>query len=414
MEQFEVIPEKIVFGGDGLAKLNGKNIFIPYSIPGEKVQIEITKNTKDFDLAKITKIVEPSPFRVEPFCPFYQKCGGCNLQHIQIEKQKEIRSSILKETFERQGINVPEIEIISGNEKNYRCRVQLTDGGFSQKKSNEIIELDHCPVATEEINDYLSKVEQSSRPKSRVHVFGDKRVFSQSVGPFSHLKIAEESKTLSWETKTIGKSKKTPSNKVKQRFAGTLANENNNCTVTLCGKKIQFDVKGFFQSNLEVLEKTIKVLTKNFYGKNVIDMYAGSGTFSVFLADSFENIILVEHNRDALVNAEINLQGAKHETYGVSGAKWVKENAPFIQKNYGFIDAVVIDPPRSGMEKEVNSWLCNNKVGQIRSVSCDPATHARDAKLLLDSGYTLTKLYLLDFYPQTSHIESLAFFEYTE
>ena len=134
-------------------------------------------------------------------------------------------------------------------------------------------------------------------------------------------------------------------------------------------------------------------------------MYAGCGTFSVFLADIFKEVTLVEHNRDALVFAEENLKGIKHQSFGLSGEKWVQtaENKYF--------DAVVIDPPRSGMEKEVCKWLCKSKIPQIRSVSCDPATHARDLSFLLKAGYELKKLYLLDFYPNTSHIESLAILE---
>ncbi|MDE6350569.1 MAG: class I SAM-dependent RNA methyltransferase, partial [Treponemataceae bacterium] len=100
-----------------------------------------------------------------------------------------------------------------------------------------------------------------------------------------------------------------------------------------------------------------------------------------------------------------------HESYGVSGAKWVRENAAQVIAHGGEFDAVVIDPPRAGMEKEVREWLCAHKPRHIRSLSCDPATHARDAAALIRAGYALTALYLPDFYPQTSHIESLAFFE---
>jgi 23S rRNA (uracil1939-C5)-methyltransferase len=173
-------------------------------------------------------------------------------------------------------------------------------------------------------------------------------------------------------------------------------------------------VQGFFQSNLEVLEKSIEVLSQNLSGKNLLDMYAGCGTFSVFLSDFFEKTCLVEHNRDAIVFAEENLREKKHESFGLSGERWVKFSAQNYVANNGNFDAVIIDPPRSGMEREVCKWLASSKIPQIRSVSCNPSTHARDAALLIKAGYTLSKLYLLDFYPHTSHIESLAFFEYAE
>ncbi len=412
METFTIIPEKIVFGGSCLSKVNGKNVFIPFAIPGEKIEIEITKSFRDYDLAKIVKVIEPSAHRVMPFCPLYGKCGGCNMQHIDIEYQRQLRSSMLKDCFEREGIACPPIEIISGSEKNYRSRLQLTDGGLNEKKSNNVLNLNFCPVATEQINNYLSRVPQNERPEGRVHFFGDKRIVSSSQIQFEQLVIADETRRELWAQKQVGKAKKTAKNKVKQRFAGTFADSKNLCTVNLAGKNIEFDVQGFFQSNMEVLEKTIKAVCFNMGGTNVLDMYSGAGTFSVFLADIFNKTYLVEHNRDALVHAEINLAGKLHETYGLSGSRWVKENAPQILAKNGPFDAVVIDPPRSGMEKEVCEWLCKNKTAQIRSVSCDPSTQSRDAKKLIDSGYKLTRLYLLDFYPQTAHIESLACFEY--
>lgn len=180
METFTIIPEKIVFGGSCLSKVNGKNVFIPFAIPGEKIEIEITKSFRDYDLAKIVKVIEPSAHRVMPFCPLYGKCGGCNMQHIDIEYQRQLRSSMLKDCFEREGIACPPIEIISGSEKNYRSRLQLTDGGLNEKKSNNVLNLNFCPVATEQINNYLSRVPQNERPEGRVHFFGDKRIVSSS------------------------------------------------------------------------------------------------------------------------------------------------------------------------------------------------------------------------------------------
>lgn len=403
-----VVAEKMVFGGSCLAKVNGKNVFIPYAIPGETLDIAITKSFRDYDLATITNIVSPSPHRVAPFCPLYQQCGGCNMQHIAAEQQRTLRAQMLRDSFAREGISVPDIPIIAGAEKGYRARVQLTDGGFSERESNRIVPLAACPVATPEINAYLAAVPQQHRPRGRCHIFGDQRI--RNAVQFDHLLIAEEKPRVQKEVSE--KLKKRLKHTVKPRFSGTTAGSQAICSLSLAGKTIQFDVQGFFQSNLSVLEQTVSVLTQNVGGKRALDMYAGAGIFSIFLSDRFENMTLVEHNRDALVQAEANLAGIPHESYGLSGAKWVRQNAAQILAREGTFDAVVIDPPRSGMEKEVRDWLCTNKVGHIRSVSCDPATHARDAAALIKAGYQLSALYLLDFYPQTAHIESLAFFEH--
>jgi len=409
MSSFVVTAEKIVCGGNCMAHLNGKNVFIPFAIPGEKLEVEIAKEMRDYSIASIVKIIEPSPHRVEPFCPYYGTCGGCNMQHISPEYQTQLRIQILKDSFAREGIEIDEIIPVTGNEKNYRCRIQLTNGGFNEKESNNIISLQNCPVATEELNEYLKDTVQAFRPKGRVHLFGDKRICGEKK-----VFIADESIDAGRNIQKVYKknSGKVLKNKVKHRFSGTTGNMTNACDISLLDKNIKFNVQGFFQSNLEVLEKTVEKVTHNLSGENVLDMYSGCGTFSVFLADNFNKTTLVEHNRDALVYAEINMAGKNHETYGLSGSKWVKENASQIISRNGQFDAVVIDPPRSGMEKEVNDWLCQNKMYQIRSVSCDPSTHARDAAKLIKNGYHMTRLYLLDFYPQTAHIESLAYFEY--
>ncbi|MBQ4379346.1 MAG: 23S rRNA (uracil(1939)-C(5))-methyltransferase RlmD [Treponema sp.] len=417
-----VTTQKIVSGGNCLSQINGKNVFIPYAVPGEKIEIEITKSFRDYDIAKIIKVLEPSPERTDAFCPLYGVCGGCNMQHISGNYQKELRKSILKDCFEREGLtNIPEIEIISGNSISYRSRIQLTDGGFNQKESNEIVNLENCPIATAQINEYLKNTKQNNRPKGRVHIFGDERIISgDNSSDLSKVIVAEEREKsrFSNEVKLQGglSSRKREKLKIQKnrRFAGTTLNQNNRCEVNILGKKIAFDVQGFFQSNLEVLEKTIGVLKQNLGGRNLLDMYAGCGTFSVFLSEYFQKTCLVEHNRDAIVFAEENLRGVNHESFGLSGENWIKFSSQNYISSNGNFDAVVIDPPRSGMEKEVSKWLCRTKIPQIRSVSCNPSTHARDAAFLVKAGYSLTKLYLLDFYPHTSHIESLAFFEYTE
>lgn len=412
MSKIIVTAQKMTAGGSCLAKVNGKNVFISYTLPGEELEIEITKSFKDYDTAKVINIIKPSPYRVKPFCPLYEKCGGCNMQHIEKNHQLELRKEILKECFMREGITPPEIKVISGNEKGYRARVQLTDGGFNERESNSIVPLDSCPVVTDEINSYLKNTPQDSRPAGRVHIFGDKRIIS----PESRVIAAKETERISNEVNLRGKVSKTKKERLHLKkntyFKGSRLDEENKCTVDLLGKRIEFDTRGFFQSNLEVLEKTVSEVITNTGGKNCLDMYSGCGTFSVFLSDIFEKTFLVEHNREQIVFAEKNMAGKKHESYGMSGAKWVKENASIVTSSNGGFDAVVIDPPRSGMEKEVCKWLCESKIPQIRAVSCNPSTQARDASFLLKSGYKLEGLYLLDFYPGTSHIESLASFEF--
>lgn len=401
-----IITDKIAFGGNCLSKIGGKNVFVPFAVPGEKLEVEITQEKRDYSTAKIVNILEASPFRVKPVCPLYEKCGGCNMMHIEPEHQRILRKEILKDCLARNGISVAadSIEVVSGSPLNYRCRFQLNDGGFYERNSNRPIYADNCFCASPEINEWLAETSAAERPKGRCHVFGCGNVVSAGGDEFRKVAVSAEEEKSSTDYALLKKKNKNI-RQVKKRYSGTTLSEKDIVKVKILDKEISFDVKGFFQSNIEVLEKSVEAICNGLSGNSVLDMYAGCGTFSVFLAEHFNELTLVEHNRDALVFAEKNLSGIKHQSIGLSGAKWAESNF-----NASF-DAVVVDPPRSGMEKEVLDWLCKSEVPQIRSVSCDPATHARDLSALIKSGYILKKIYLLDFYPNTSHIESLAVLE---
>lgn len=400
----KIITDKITFGGNSLGKIDGKNVFVPYAIPGETYEINITEQKKDYDNAQIVEILEASEHRVKPECKYYGKCGGCNMMHIDSEYQKELRRQILIDIFQQNGIDISSnTEIVAGPANNYRARFQLNDGGLSEKGANVIIPVEECLCAEVPINEYLKKTNSASRPKGRIHFFGSDFVSGQEK-----LKISEEKREEKNGSKYKIYGKKNIKVKENHYFAGTVASPENTITVSLNGKNLSFDVRGFFQSNLFVFEKVIKLICDSLYGgKQILDMYSGCGSISALLADKYENVVLVEHNRDALVFAEQNMAGTKHVSYGLSGANWVKTCAQYC----GAFDAVVVDPPRSGMEREVSDFLCKSQIPQIISLSCDPATHARDCARLIKAGYELKKMYLLDFYPNTSHIESLGIFQ---
>ncbi|MCR4580447.1 MAG: TRAM domain-containing protein [Treponema sp.] len=400
----EIIAEKITFGGNSLGKIDGKSVFIPYAIPGEKLDVEITESKKDYDTAGIVKILEASKNRIIPPCPYYGKCGGCNMMHIEPAYQRQLRASILEDLFSQNGIKFKEsVEIIYGPDYEYRARFQLTDGGLSQRKSNQIIPIEKCLCAEKNINDYLAEKDFSQREKGRCHLFGSSFMQGENA---SSVVISKEIKKI---PETVKYDKKNKKHKPKENhyFAGTVYSPEYSVGVKLNDKLIYFDVRGFFQSNLFVFSKVLEVIKALLPGgNNILDMYSGCGSISAFLADKYQNVVMVEHNRDALVYAEKNLAGKGHVSYGMSGAAWVKNCAASCPS----FDACLIDPPRSGMEKEVSDYLCNSKIPLILSVSCDPTTHARDAAKLIKAGYNMQKVYLLDFYPNTSHIESLCIF----
>ncbi|MCR4734890.1 MAG: methyltransferase [Treponema sp.] len=400
MEIANVKTEKTVFGGNTIAKIDSKTVFIPFTLPDEKLSINIVQHKNDYDNAEIVNILEESPNRVKPACKYYGLCGGCNMMHIAPDFQRELRKNMLKDAFTNNKIEIPfEIESIYGPDFNYRARFQLTDGGLSQRNSKKIVKIEECLCAEEAINTFLNKnSKENQNTKGRVHIFG-----SKFINEAEKIKISSPD-----EKENVDKNiqfKKKYKQKENKYFAGTIISPENTVTVSLNGKDISFDVRGFFQSNLFVFEKVLSLIQSLLPGgKSILDMYSGCGSISCFLAEKYENVTLVEHNRDALVFAEKNMAGKSHISYGLSGAKWVETCAQYA----GNFDACMIDPPRSGMEIEVCNYLCKSKIPVILSMSCDPATHARDISKLIKNGYKLERLFLLDFYPNTSHIESLA------
>ncbi len=401
METVKVKTEKTVFGGETIARINSKTVFIPYALPEETLSINIVQHKNDYDKAEIVNILEPSKYRVQPLCKYYGICGGCNLMHASPDYQRELKKQMLIDAFSKNNIDISDkVEIIKGPDFNYRARFQLTDGGLNEKNGNTIIPIKECLCAENPINKYLDDTEFSLREKGRVHFFG-----SDFIQDDEKIKISLNQKIQ--EKKIYGKKDKNLKLKENRYFSGTVLSPENIVSVKLNNKILKFDVRGFFQSNLFVFEKVLKLINDSLPGgKNILDMYSGCGSISTFLADKYENVVLVEHNRDALVFAEQNMNGQKHTSFGLSGENFVKNCVSSLPE----FDACVIDPPRSGMENAVCNYLCKSKIPFIRSLSCDPSTHARDCEKLIKAGYNLSKIYLLDFYPHTAHIESLAIF----
>ncbi len=387
-----------------MAKINGKAVFVPQLLPGEKAEIEIVESHKDYDRGKVIKILEKSPVRREPPCPYYGICGGCNLQIADDEAQKQIRIQILQDCFRRslrlgaENEDSPDAEvvynakIISGESWGYRNRFQFHSGGLKRRAQESIVALDDCPIAAPEVRELLKGKKLPER-YGRLHVFNGN--------------VAEESE-FSPQNAAAARN-----GALVRNFHGRDENEDiQETSVDICGKTLHFDVRGFFQSNIGAFEKAIEAIRpivesyKFSADGELLDMYSGVGTFSALLGDLFTKTTLIEHNRKALRFADKNLGNIPHDVFAMTGEKWIRTQAA--QKKY---NAVIIDPPRSGIEKPVMNWLCGGTPDVIFSVSCDPVTHARDAALLTAAGYKMKTLMMLDFYPQTSHIESFAVFE---
>lgn len=372
-----IITEKLVAGGVCLAHLDGKAVFIPYALPGETHEIRIVENKKDYAKARTISILDPSAKRIEPLCPLFGQCGGCSLQMADEDLQKELRLGILKDSLTRSRVgNFPLPGFESGASTGYRSRFQFHIPPFpglalKEGAGSEYVPVQDCPVAVEEIRQALrhgslSENARRNGVRERFNVFGWKGSL--------------------WQEGSAG-------------F----------CEPVISAKKIRFDIRGFFQSNMPLLEKLIADILSELEdcGKErLLDFYAGVGTFSAFAAPLFCETVLVEHNRPALDLARINAAQSRIILAPVSDQEWPKRPESRLAYN-----AAIIDPPRQGIHRSTLEWFISAQIPLLLYVSCDPVTFARDSALLVAGGYRLDRITAFDFYPQTHHLETFGVFK---
>jgi len=375
--------EGIAANGAGLAKVDGKSVFIEGGIPGETVICRTTREHRSWTQAELLEILEASPNRTRPSCDFYGICGGCNLQHMSYPAQLATKTAILKDAFTRIGGVSPPEPVVSPSEPwEYRNRMQFhairrfdrnhPDAfcGLKARKSADIIPISDCPVAD---------------PGIRTLLLDKARDFLVSPGKDRVTVYARGGTILSEGRVARGRTR-------------------------ILGRDLAMDAGVFFQSNGAMLERLVSDL-REIAGASggcsrapMADLYCGVGTFAAFLGGMFPRVDMVEENRAALTLARENLASLGSAGFHARRIEdWAKTTA---LQGYGL---VVVDPPRQGLAPELSRRLSANGPKVLAYVSCDPATLARDSKTLL-GAYKLAELRWYDFYPQTAHIESLAMF----
>lgn len=376
MQEFELIIDKIASGGAGLGFYRGKAVFVPFSTPQDRLAVKTVEEKKDFFTAEIVRILEPSPQRVRPQCPKYYECGGCNLMHIDHAAQLTLKKAVLEELFHKNSINpVPRVTITSGMDLAYRNRAQFHfsesfQPGFSARNSNRIVPLDNCPLLVEPINMLLAQNSPVFWQELQTKIENPKRfnVFSESSGK------------------------------------AYLEGFSDSINASVLGKNFSFDIRGFFQSNVEMLERLIEQAAEGISGELAADLYSGVGIFAWFMKDAFDRIICVEQDQRAMSHAFRN-NGSLMDYSAGSVEAWLESRQA--KRKFGH---VLVDPPRTGLGKKVLSWLLESRPESIGYVSCNPVSLARDGAILIKECYQLDETVIFDFYPQTSHMESYARF----
>jgi 23S rRNA (uracil1939-C5)-methyltransferase len=374
--------EKLASGGDGIAFSNGQAVFIPFSIPGERLLCEITEENRDFLRAEILENLSPSPDRVEAPCPLFGVCGGCELQHVEYSRQLALKGQIFAESLSRTAkLSGQEFSLRASNPYSYRNRVELhvtKDHGFGYMKraSADALRASDCPIAAKPISDWLKTQNRKAKPSKELQArIGPKErfvVFAQSGQP------AIEGLEAKAEARVAGRS-------------------------------YRFPLGHFFQSNLMMTELLLREALSGLSGARALDLYAGAGLFAAELAESFGEVTLVESDKLSLEAARENVSARKARFIPTEVEEWIRSESARSRRGLAApIDWVVADPPRSGLSTSTRAWLKSAAIGGMSYISCNHATMARDLGDLGASGWKIDSLSMFDFYPQTGHIEALA------
>ena len=385
--------------GRGIAYLDNKIIFVENALPDEVVEVEITEENKKYMTAIVKNYEEVSKDRITPFCPYYEKCGGCNLQHLSYGNTLKYKYEKIKNIFERNQINIPEINIIKNDSpKSYRNKLSLRiiDGqiGFYEEKSHNLIEIKNCLIAKNSINEFLRQAKKLNIKNGHITIrsnYNDELLIAITTD--------EKVKFLKEEFKNL-------------KIIGVVVNEQtiygtnffyermNNCLF-----KVSYDA--FFQVNPLITSKLFNIIEENLNESNkVLDLYSGVGTLGIVASKKAKSVYSVEIIKNAVLdnieNKKINKSSNIEVLLGSADAILKKININF--------DSIIVDPPRKGLDKTSLNIVLNSAAKEIIYISCDPMTLARDLKILQEK-YNIRKYYLLDMFSYTYHVESFVVLE---
>lgn len=419
--------EKLVYGGDGLARLPpdehgpGKTVFVPFALENEAVDGELTEQKPGFARAKLTTVIQPSPDRVSPPCPYFQRCGGCHYQHADYQHQIAIKKSILLETLRRTAkVELPcELHAHSAEPWNYRNRTRMKVEvqpefalGYYKFRSHELLPVAQCPISSPLIKRAIAAFWGKGRSGAIDSHIREIEFFVNHEDSALLLEAYCAPGTEQGEAQLIADSlsgmlpemrgvtvfenpARTGRENQRLASAGEAALSYHTRTATY-----RVTAGSFFQVNRFLVDELIEIVSAGASGSIALDLYAGVGLFSLPLARSFAQVIAVEASQTSYNDLRHN---APREVKAVRAT-----TEQYLGKVSGVRpDLVVADPPRGGLGEKVIRDLAKLDSPRITYVSCDPSTLARDLRLLMTLGYQITEAHLVDAFPQTFHLESV-------
>ena len=418
---FQLVPEKIVFGGEALGHYEGRPVLVPRSVPGERLEVEPVRTAKGMIHARIVRVLDPAPGRVKAACPYFGVCGGCQYQHLPYEHEVAWKLAILRETLRRVGGITWESDIPARTAFpwQYRNQAQLKVSasspsevamGFFEGESHHLVDIEACPVLSPCLNSTLEEL---------------RRRLSAPIAAECHaIDMIADDRDRSVMLRFRGSVSKQAREALAQVILGempavqTVAFNEGSCA-DLFGEPVLMYAVGsfryrvspgsFFQASRflvpELVSAVIRAACETENRTLALDLYSGAGLFTLPLAAYFDQVIAVEAHEGAAADLAANLSA-----YRCGNARPVRQPVfDFLRRFAGpQPDLAVLDPPRSGVGSPVLSLLAKLKTPRIIYVSCHPPTLARDLASLTRQGYRLETLEMFDFFPRTFHTESLA------
>jgi len=427
----QLIIEKLVYGGDGLARLPadehgpGKAVFVPFVLEGERIEASLIEQKRGFARGRSETILQASSLRVEPHCPYFRSCGGCHYQHATYDHQLEIKAAILKETLRR--IAKLELEaqitIHPSPPWDYRNRTRLRVRtapefalGYYKFGSHELLPIEECPVSSPLINRAITAFWKMGRERAmpgeiyEIEFFANAddtqlliEAFCEPEAPSTPVKewadavrgtLPEITGIVIYNTGSSSPTRLAEPKQVAVSGAGEIYYRTG-------AASYRVSAGSFFQVNRHLINRLVKVVAEADSGGTALDLYAGVGLFSTVLSRRFAQVIAVESSQtshaDLLHNSPSNVKAVR-----AAAADFLRSGKDKLRP-----DLVVVDPPRSGLGESVVQSLVGLGAHRMTYISCDPATVSRDLAGLLSAGYRIEQVHLVDLFPQTYHLESV-------
>jgi 23S rRNA (uracil1939-C5)-methyltransferase len=436
--------EKLIYGGDGLARLpvdnvnsskdeRGKAVFVPFVLAGEKIEATLTEKKAGFARARADEVIVSSAHRVAPPCPYFGQCGGCHYQHSDYQHQLDIKKEILRENLRRIAKLELQVEIQTHPSPPWsyrnRSRLQMRSRpdfavGYFKFASHELLPVEECPISSPLINRGIAAVWQLGRGGKAVEGVREIEFFANAEDTKLLVEClcvpeARRAAVRAWAEELCAAMPeisgvvafREPQKGVRDQMVTVGASE---LTYQIRSGSYRVSAGAFFQTNRYLIEELVEIVTAGVSGEFALDLYAGVGLFSTALACDIRHIVSVEMSptaaRDLQYNLPVNGQMVHAETeqfLSRIGERGHVGGGASLPQSLHKPDLIVVDPPRGGLGDRVAHLLMGADAPRITYVSCDPATLARDLVPLQAAGYRVGEIHLVDLFPQTYHIESV-------